>query len=84
MKEKFITLFFYLEDRSGTLSELLRVVAMSGCNIMTIHQTIPLQGRANVTFSLNTSGMTMDIDELLTTFRKMEFVEKVEVLGYGA
>ena len=70
VKERLITLFFYLEDRSGTLSELFRVVAMSGCNIMTIHQTIPLQGRANVTLSLNTTGMSMDIDELLTTFQK--------------
>ena len=84
VKERLITLFFYLEDRSGTLSELFRVVAMSGCNIMTIHQTIPLQGRANVTLSLNTTGMSMDIDELLTTFRKMEFIEKVEILGNGA
>ena len=57
---------------------------MSGCNIMTIHQTIPLQGRANVTLSLNTTGMSMDIDELLTNFRKMEFIEKVEILGNGA
>lgn len=84
VKERLITLFFYLEDRSGTLSELLRVVAMSGCNIMTIHQTIPLQGRANVTLSLNTTEMSMDIDELLTTLRKMEFIEKVEILGNGA
>jgi chorismate mutase len=84
VKEKLITLFFYLEDRSGTLSELLRLVASSGCNIMTIHQTIPLQGRANVTLSLNTGGMTMDINELLTKLRKMEFVEKVEIIGNGA
>ncbi|MDQ0219359.1 ACT domain-containing protein [Peribacillus cavernae] len=84
VKEKLITLFFYLEDRSGTLSQLLSTVASSGCNIMTIHQTIPLQGRANVTLSLNTSGITMEIEELLSRFRKMEFVEKVEVLGSGA
>lgn len=84
VKEKLITLFFYLEDRSGTLSQLLSTVASSGCNVMTIHQTIPLQGRANVTLSLNTSGMTMEIEELLSNLRKMEFVEKVEVLGSGA
>lgn len=84
VKEKLITLFFYLEDRSGTLSQLLSTVASSGCNVMTIHQTIPLQGRANVTLSLNTSGMTMEIEELLSKLRKMEFVEKVEVLGSGA
>jgi len=84
VKEQLVTLFFYLEDRSGTLSELLHVVASSGCNVLTIHQTIPLQGRANVTLSLNTGSMSIPIDELMTRLRQMEFVEKVEVLGTGA
>lgn len=83
-KERLISLFFHLEDRSGTLSKLLSVVASSGCNVLTIHQTIPLQGRANVTLSLNTANMTNEIDELLNELRKLEFVEKVEVLGTGA
>ncbi|MFJ7727089.1 ACT domain-containing protein [Neobacillus sp. NPDC097160] len=83
-KEKIISLFFHLEDRSGTLSNLLSVVASSGCNVLTIHQTIPLQGRANVTLSLNTSNIITDLDDLLTNLRKLEFVEKVEVLGTGA
>lgn len=84
VKERLITLFFYLEDRSGTLSHLLGVVASSGCNVMTIHQTIPLMGRANVTLSLNVTDMSMEIEELLAKLRKLEFVEKVEVLGSGA
>ncbi|CRK84287.1 ACT domain-containing protein [Neobacillus massiliamazoniensis] len=83
-KEKLITLFFHLEDRSGTLSKLLSVVAMSGCNVLTIHQTIPLQGRANVTLSLNTGNMEIEMDDMLSELRKLEFVEKVEVLGTGA
>ncbi|ULT55815.1 ACT domain-containing protein [Neobacillus drentensis] len=83
-KEKIISLFFHLEDRSGTLSNLLSVVAGSGCNVLTIHQTIPLQGRANVTLSLNTSNIITKLDDLLTELRKLEFVEKVEVLGTGA
>nr|WP_295971789.1 ACT domain-containing protein [uncultured Bacillus sp.] len=84
VKERLITLFFYLEDRSGTLSQLLQIVAASGCNVLTIHQTIPLQGRANVTLSVNTVGIEMDIEELLEKLRRLEFVEKVEVLGSGA
>jgi chorismate mutase len=83
-KEKLISLFFHLEDRSGTLSKLLSVVASSGCNVLTIHQTIPLQGRANVTLSLNTANMGIEIDVLLSELKKLEFVEKVEVLGTGA
>mgnify|MGYP000885569382 CR=1 FL=1 len=84
VKERLVTLFFYLEDRSGTLSQLLQIVASSGCNVLTIHQTIPLQGRANVTLSVNTAGIEMDIEELLEQLRRLEFVEKVEVLGSGA
>ncbi|CAM3823068.1 ACT domain-containing protein [Mesobacillus zeae] len=84
VKERIISLFFYLEDRSGTLSQLLATVASSGCNVLTIHQTIPLQGRANVTLSLNVTEMNMSMDELLTGLRKLEFVEKVDVLGSGA
>lgn len=82
-KERMISLFLYLEDRSGTLSKLLGVVASSGCNVVTLHQTIPLQGRANVTLSLNTSNISIELDELLAELVKLEFVEKVEVLGTG-
>lgn len=84
VKERLITLSIHIEDRSGTLSQVLSVVATSGCNILTIHQTIPLQGKANVTLSLNTSGIEIEINELLTNLRKLEFVEAVEVLGTGA
>ncbi|MEH7119740.1 ACT domain-containing protein [Neobacillus vireti] len=83
-KEKIISLFFHLEDRSGTLSNLLSAVAASGCNVLTIHQTIPLQGRANVTLSLNTSNIITKLDDFLMDLRKLEFVEKVELLGTGA
>jgi chorismate mutase len=84
VKEKLITLFFHLEDRSGTLSQLLSVVASAGCNVLTIHQSIPIQGRANVTLSLNTNGMSEDINRLMAKLRRLEFVEKVEIIGQGA
>lgn len=84
VKEKIITLFFHLEDRSGTLSNLLGIVADAGCNVLTIHQTIPIQGRANVTLSLNVSSMNTNIDGLLSNLKQLEFVDKVEVLGSGA
>ena len=82
-KENIVTLFFHLEDRSGTLSQLLGVVAAAGCNVLTIHQTIPLQGRANVTLSVSTNDMHEDIDDLLGKLRRLEFIEKVEIVGSG-
>ncbi len=84
VKEKIITLFFHLEDRSGTLSELLAMVAQSGCNILTINQTIPLQGKANVTLSINTSSMTISIEQMLQNFNKLDFIDRVEIVSSGA
>ncbi|MBD8069340.1 ACT domain-containing protein [Bacillus sp. PS06] len=84
VKEQIISLFFHLEDRSGTLSELLSIVAQAGCNVLTIHQTIPLRGKANVTLSLNTSGMSMEITDLISKLKRLEFVDKVDILGTGA
>ncbi|MCT2537967.1 ACT domain-containing protein [Aquibacillus koreensis] len=84
VKERMITLFFHLEDRTGTLSNLLTTVAGAGGNILTIHQTIPLQGKANVTISLNTAGMTMEIEGLIQQLKKLDFVDKVEILSSGA
>ncbi|RWZ59951.1 ACT domain-containing protein [Halobacillus fulvus] len=84
VKEQMITLFFHLEDRTGTLSNLLQTVAESGCNILTIHQTIPLQGKANVTLSLNTTGMVGTIEHLLQQLHKLDFVDRVEILSTGA
>ncbi|MRG88234.1 ACT domain-containing protein [Salinibacillus xinjiangensis] len=84
VKERMITLFFHLEDRAGTLSKLLAIVANAGCNVLTIHQTIPLQGKANVTLSINTSLMNIDIEELIQRLNKLDFVIRVEILSSGA
>ncbi|MCI4624086.1 ACT domain-containing protein [Priestia megaterium] len=84
VKQRIISLFFHIEDRSGTLSHLLSTVASSGCNVLTIHQTIPLQGRANVTLSLDTASMNVELNEMLRRLKNLEFVDKVDVLGSGA
>lgn len=84
VKERIMTLFFHLEDQTGALSELLATVASVGCNVLTIHQTIPLQGKANVTLSLDMTGLNGDIHALLSMLKRLEFVDKVEILGTGA
>ncbi|WP_407269589.1 ACT domain-containing protein [Radiobacillus sp. PE A8.2] len=84
VKEQIVTLFFHVEDRTGALSNLLSTVAQAGGNILTIHQTIPLHGKANVTISLNTSGMSLDIEVLIEQFKQFDFVYKVEILSSGA
>ena len=83
IQENIVTLLVHLEDQKGTLLMLLDLVAKAGCNVLTIHQTIPLEGRANVTLTLEASGMTADFDHVLKQLRNMEAVEQVDIIGSG-
>jgi chorismate mutase len=65
VRERILTVFLQLEDRNGTLATLLHTVAQVQCNVLTIHQTIPIQGRANVIFSLDVTAMNVQLDDFL-------------------
>lgn len=84
VKEKIITLSIHLEDRSGALSKLLSLIAQTGANVLTINQTIPLQGRATITLSIETAAMTADVTVLLGKIEELDAVVKVELIGSGA
>lgn len=84
MKEKIITLTVHLEDQSGALSKLLSLIAETGANVLTINQTIPLQGRATITLTIETAAMTGDVTILLRKLQRLEPVFKVELIGSGA
>lgn len=84
VQERILTVFLQLEDREGTLARLLQLVAESAINILTIHQTIPIQGRASVTLSLDVTAMTKQLDEFINEMKRLDFVESAEVISSGA
>ncbi|GAE35116.1 ACT domain-containing protein [Halalkalibacter akibai] len=84
VREKIITLSIILVDRSGSLSQLLSKVAETGANVLTINQTIPLQGRAHMTISIDTSPMKLDLDALMDWLEELDAVKKVEIVGTGS
>lgn len=84
VRERILTIFIQLQDEKGTLASLLEIISEAHCNILTIHQTIPIQGRANVTLSLDVTSMVIELDELIQQLKKLEFVESAEVISSGA
>ena len=53
----------------GFLSDVLKVVAEFGANILTIHQTIPINGIASLSLSIQILDVTSDVSAMVT---KME------------
>ena len=80
VKGKTITFVLQMNDEPGQLSKLLKVIADSKANILTIHQTIPINGMASLTLSVEipTEG---EISDLTSDLEKQEGVYYVKVLS---
>lgn len=78
-----VTLAFTLRHERGVLSEVLNTMALWRANILTINQSLPLQGLANVIVSLETRDLTLAVEELLDVLRDVAGVEGVQVVAEG-
>ena len=75
-REKIITLSLMLDHQPGVLSQLLTTVAKAHGNLLTINQSLPLQGVANVSLSIETRDMKIEVETLLRQLRKCDGVTK--------
>lgn len=80
-KGKTITMVIQLDDEPGLLSVVLRIVADYHANILTIHQSIPINGVASLSLSVQVLETTRDISEMLETMGKHRGVRNVKILA---
>jgi chorismate mutase len=82
-RERIVTISMDLEHRSGILSRVLGHISSFEGNVLTINQTIPLQGMANVVISVDTSLMVDRLTMMMDTLNSQEGVKKAAVIGQG-
>ena len=83
-RERVLTIFIQLEDRKGSLATILRIISEAKCNVLTIHQTIPVQGRANITLSLDVTEMPIKLEEFMQKLKAPNFIDSVHLISSGA
>ena len=76
-----ITCHIVLRDQPGVLSAALAVVSASGANILTINQSIPTNGTAFVTISVETGEMRLTAEELMAEIKQIKGVLRMEALA---
>lgn len=82
-QERIITVSMDLEHRAGVLSSVLALVASQEGNVLTMNQSIPLQGFANVVLSIDVSQVAGDASELMELLRRQPGVRKASIIGRG-
>ena len=78
---RIITFHILLKNRQGALSAVLGIFSKFGANILTINQSIPVRGRAVVTVSVETRGVTVELDSFLSAVEDYPEVIRIEVMA---
>lgn len=76
-----ITLGLGIHDEPGVLSCVLQKIADYKANILTIHQTIPINGVANITLSIEVGPSTGDISEMISNMEAYDGIQGVKILA---
>ena len=80
-KGKTITMVIQLDDEPGLLSVVLRIVADYHANILTIHQSIPVNGIASLTLSVDVLNDTGDISQMVNTIEEQQGIHYLKILA---
>lgn len=78
---KTITFVIQMNDQPGLLSDVLKVVAEHRANILTIHQSIPINGMASTTISVDVLPDTGNMSEMMEMIEGKEGVQHLKILG---
>ena len=80
-KGKTITLVVQMDDKQGLLSDLLHVVAVYRANILTIHQSIPVNGVATLTLSVEVREDTENVSSMIDELEVLDGIHYVKILA---
>ena len=76
-----ITLMFQMDDETGLLSDVLKIIAEFGANILTIHQSIPINGVASLSLSVQVLPTTGDTSKMIEAMEGKAGVHNVKILA---
>ena len=78
---KTISFLLEMEDRQGLLSEVLKEVARYGVNILTIHQSIPINGLASLSLSLQILDGLTDVTDMVASVEAIDGIRRMKILA---
>ena len=80
-KGKTITFIIQMDDEPGLLSVVLQTIARFHGNILTIHQSIPVNGIASLTLSVDVLNETGDISQMVNTIEEQQGIHYLKILA---
>lgn len=80
MREQIFTVYLLLHDEAGVLSGVLRALSAANANVLTLNQSIPVDGAANVTVSFRLADAA-EVPVLVNSLSECKGVVEVRLLS---
>ena len=80
-KGKTVTLVIQLDDEPGLLSEVLKSIAEHHANILTIHQSVPVNGIASLTLSIDVFSDSGDLKDMVSQIEQVSGIQYVNSIA---
>ncbi len=80
-KGKTITMVIQMDDEPGLLSVVLKTIADYHANILTIHQSIPVNGVASLTLSVDVLPNTGDVSLMVENIEQQDGIHYLKILA---
>ncbi|MDL2300848.1 ACT domain-containing protein [Lachnospiraceae bacterium OttesenSCG-928-D06] len=76
-----ITISFQMDDEPGLLSDVLKTIAEYRANILTIHQSVPINGIASLSLSVQVLQKTGNISKMIEQMEEQKGVHHVKIVA---
>ncbi len=76
-----VTFTLQMDDEPGLLSDVLKIVAEFHANILTIHQSIPINAVASLSISVQVLPTTQDVSKMIEKMEHQKGVHYVKILA---
>ncbi len=78
-KGKTITMVIQLDDEPGLLSLVLGAIAEFHANILTIHQSVPVNGIASLSLSVDVFPATGDVEQMKKSIESVQGIHYAKI-----
>ena len=78
---KTVTFVLEILDEPGLLSDVLRIIAQCGANILTIHQSIPINGLADISLSIELKEDSLSLGDIVEEMRLVTGIHEIKIVA---
>ena len=80
-KGKTVNMVIQMDDEPGLLSIVSKSIADEKANILTIHQSVPVNGIASLTLSVDVFPESDDVDDMVKAIESVKGIHYVRIIA---